>query len=300
MHVSIIIPTLNEAKLLPHLLEDLTHQTYGDMEIIVADAGSADNTVSIAQQFGAIVTPGGLPAAGRNAGARIAAGEFLVFLDADVRVPADFLQNAMHEIEDRFLDLATCEFRPLSAEPLDKFLHNFVNTAIKVYQFMDPHAPGFCILVSRRLFRRIGGFDETLHLAEDHNFVRRASVFRPLRVLESTAIEVSIRRLSKEGRMRLTSKYLQVELLRLFGGEIRDDAITYEFGRFEELRKNPVFPDLLKDARARIQRVNAKLSETLTHQPAGDDVSAEFHENIEDVKRQFEKLKTDIRAMFKL
>ncbi len=300
MRISIVIPTFNEEKLLPLLLGDLRHQTYRDVEIIVADAGSSDRTTTIVQEFGAIVTPGGLPAVGRNAGARIATGEFLFFLDADVRVPPDFIEKAVNEIEERFLDLATCEFRPLSQEPFDKLLHSFVNTAIKAYQFMDPHAPGFCILVSRRLFHRVQGFDETLHLAEDHNFVRKASVFRPLRVLDSTHIEVSTRRLDKEGRMRLTNKYLRVELHRLFGGEIRDDAIEYEFGKFEELEKTPSFHDFLTDQRERIRRLNTRLTESLGQDRENDRISTEFHENIDDLKRQFEKLKTDIRSLFKV
>jgi glycosyltransferase involved in cell wall biosynthesis len=69
MQFSIIIPTLNEEVLLPNLLRDLQAQTFRDFEVIVADAGSKDGTVDLAQSLGARVVPGGMPAVGRNRGA---------------------------------------------------------------------------------------------------------------------------------------------------------------------------------------------------------------------------------------
>ena len=85
MNVSVIIPTLNEEKILPHLLDDFRNQTAKDFEVIVADAGSGDKTVEVAKAYKAQLVKGGLPAVGRNNGAKIARGEFLFFLDADVR-----------------------------------------------------------------------------------------------------------------------------------------------------------------------------------------------------------------------
>jgi len=211
MRFSIIIPTLNEELLLPVLLDDLRAQTLRDFEIIVADAGSSDRTVEIARSLGAAIVPGGMPAVGRNRGAEHARGEFLLFLDADTRLDANFLEKASAELEERFLDLATCEVVPLSDSAFDLLLHEFSNLALKAAQFTEPHAPGFCIFISRRLFHRVGGFDESLKLAEDHDLVKRASGFRPLRVLASTEVRVSVRRLEKEGRIRLVSKQLRFD-----------------------------------------------------------------------------------------
>ena len=53
--ISIVIPSLNEEKFLPILLESITKQTFKDFEVIIADAGSKDNTVEIAKKFGAKV-----------------------------------------------------------------------------------------------------------------------------------------------------------------------------------------------------------------------------------------------------
>lgn len=89
------------------------------------------------------------------------------------------------------------------------------------------------MLVSKRLYERVGGFNQELKLAEDHDFVKRASAFRPLRVLQKSQIQFSVRRLEKEGRLNLAKKYLAVEFHRAFRGEIHDDIFDYAFGEFD-------------------------------------------------------------------
>ena len=80
-------------------------------------------------------------------------------------------------------------------------------------------------------------------MAEDHNFVKRASQFRPLRVLNSTYVNVSVRRLEREGRMRLANKYLAVELHRAFLGEIKEEIFKYNFGNFTDAEQTLVDAD---------------------------------------------------------
>jgi Glycosyltransferases involved in cell wall biogenesis len=233
MKISIIIPTLNEEKHLPLLLNSIKEQSFKDYEIIVADAHSHDATVLIAEQFGAKIVEGGLPARGRNNGARIASGDFFFFLDADVILPAEFLQRSYDEMKERFLDLSTCEVIPLSDLHIDKVLHRLANLSIRMGQYTNPHAGGFCILSTKRLFERVGGFDESLTMAEDHDYVKRASKFRQLRVLDSTQINVSVRRLEKEGRAVLINKYVLIELHLIFKGKLKTEVIEYEFGNFQ-------------------------------------------------------------------
>jgi glycosyltransferase involved in cell wall biosynthesis len=237
MKISIIIPALNEGQYLPLLFKSIQKQSFKDCEVIVADGHSKDNTVAIAEQFGAKVVKGGMPAKGRNSGAASAKGASLFFFDADVILPDGFLQKAYDEMQDRHLDLATCEVLPLSDLQIDKVLHNLANLSIRMNQYANPHAGGFCILCTKRLFERTGGFDESLTMAEDHDFVKRASRFSPLRVLDSTQISVSVRRFEKEGRTVLVSKYIEVELHRIFKGELKTDVIEYEFGNFQ--KKSP-------------------------------------------------------------
>lgn len=236
--ISIVVPTLNEEEFLPKLFESIEQQSFQDFETIVADAGSKDSTAEIAKKYGARVIPGGMPGVGRNRGAEVATGELLFFLDADVMLPKDFLQKAVDEIEERFLDLATCEFKPQSELQLDKLLFKLANLTVKLNQTFNPRAAGFCIFITKRLFNRVGGFDESVKIAEDHDLVERASRFRPLRFLNNPYLTVSIRRLEKEGRFALIEKYFHVEMHLLTKGSIRDDIIEYEFGNFSEEEKS--------------------------------------------------------------
>jgi glycosyltransferase involved in cell wall biosynthesis len=234
--ISIIIPALNEESMLPRLLDSIRAQDFKDYEIIVADAGSRDKTREIAESRGCRVVDGGLPAAGRNAGARVASGELLFFLDADVILPPGFIRNVYNEMQDRFIDLATCEIKPLSDYQLDRIIHHLINLVVILNLWIDPKAFGFCIFVTKRLFNRVGGFDETIYVAEDNDFVKRASAFRQLHYLNSTGIMVSIRRFEKEGRFGYIKKGIKLNLYRAFRGEIRSDGVVkYEFGAFDKV-----------------------------------------------------------------
>jgi glycosyltransferase involved in cell wall biosynthesis len=88
--VSIVIPAFNAGRTLLETLQSVSAQTHADLEIMVVDDGSADNTAEIAQAYGQtdprvrlIRQPNGGVAAARNAGIRASAGEFVAFIDAD-------------------------------------------------------------------------------------------------------------------------------------------------------------------------------------------------------------------------
>ncbi|MCB1158321.1 MAG: glycosyltransferase [Leptospiraceae bacterium] len=291
--ISIIIPTLNEEEFLPVLLESIKKQTFTDYEIIVADAGSKDKTAEVAEKFGAKVVPGGMPGPGRNRGAEAARGEFLFFFDADVSLPEDFLESALNEMEERFLDLATCEFKPQSDLQLDKLMFKLANLTVKLNQSINPRAAGFCIFITRRLFNRVGGFDEDVKIAEDHDLVDRASKFRPLRFLNSTALSVSIRRLVKEGRFSLIEKYFHVELHLLTKGSIKDDIIEYEFGTFseEDKKKNK---KILDEIESRVIQLEQQYN---TFTKNASELNDKFLENQEKWKGNLQNLRESFKTL---
>jgi glycosyltransferase involved in cell wall biosynthesis len=198
--VSVIIPALNEAKWLPGLLTDISRQTWLQREVVVADARSTDRTRAIARSFGAAVADGGFPGAGRNAGARIARGQYFLFLDADVRVDGDFIERAVGEYEARRLGFAICRYRR-DRKSISVALSYFgYNLLIHACQYFWPSVAGCAMLLTTRsLFERLGGFDERLRLAEDYDFFRKASSVARFRVLDDVKVTVSSRRLDKEG-----------------------------------------------------------------------------------------------------
>lgn len=97
MKISIVIPTKNEEENLPHLLESIKNQNFprDEVEIIVVDSNSADNTVKIAKCYDTrVLTENrlGIPYA-RDTGARVAKGEIIVGTCADCIWPATHLQG---------------------------------------------------------------------------------------------------------------------------------------------------------------------------------------------------------------
>lgn len=228
--VSVVVPTLNEAALLPGLLEALRTQTVPSHEIIVADAGSIDDTRTIATAAGCIVVDGGPPGVGRNAGAAVATGEALLFLDADVRPEPDFLERALEEFERSGCVVATCLIAPLEPGALNAFLAETANLYLQVMHPISPRAPGSCVLCLRSVHEAIGGFDESLKLAEDHDYVQRAAVLGGFSVLTGVAMPTSMRRVETEGLVALSLKYLWSEMHAITGRPIRELPFEYEFG----------------------------------------------------------------------
>lgn len=226
--LSIIIPAKNEEKNLKKLLPSIASQSFQDFEIILADDYSDDKTGEIARKFGARVVRKCLrhPGKTRNNGARLAKRQYMLFLDADVILPEDFLKINLEEFKKRNLSSATTYVKPLSDKKIDKAIHHGWNLFYFIMQRINPHAAGFCIFTKRDVFEKLGGFDTTVTLGEDNHYVKRA---RPFAVLHGPKINVSVRRLEKEGRWGFIFKMLVGGLYRTFFGEIKNNKIEYDF-----------------------------------------------------------------------
>jgi len=206
---SIVIPTLNEERWLPTLLRSIRAQTLRDYEIIVSDSGSKDKTVEIARRFGAKVVEGPRrgPGAGRNTGVKKARGRFLLFLDADVALPKNFLAYAAREIYLKNLDIAVTRVYPLEDNVGDFVIYSLASFFIWILQRIKPHGAGWCIICKKSLFLKAGGFREDISFSEDVDFIEKAAKISRFGVVMSTYVRMSNRRLDKEGRARLIYLY---------------------------------------------------------------------------------------------
>ncbi len=239
MKLSIIIPAYNEEQYLPYLLETIAAQTWRDFEVIVADNHSTDKTRELAAHFGARVVDGGLPGTGRNRGAAAARGDLFLFLDADVILPAaDFLEKSIEEITERNLGIATCYALPMSEKLVDRLMHGAYNQYMKIMSEASPHTPGFCIFSTREVYERLGGFDESITLAEDHDFAKRAQEICEYGILTSYKIPVSVRRFDRDGRAKIATKYVLCELYMWTRGAVKSDIFKYRYGYDDNQEKH--------------------------------------------------------------
>ena len=238
--ISIIIPSLNEEKYLPLLLESIKEQNFSDYEIILADAGSKDKTLEIAKNYGCIVVPGGLPAKGRNEGAKIAKGRLLFYVDADIILPKDFFDKAVSEFNKRNLDIASFCLIPLPKNNFTSFLIDvFYNKPIVLLQNILPHA-AMGILVKKDLSDKLNGFDEGIKLAEDMDFARRAKYKLKAKfgIIKYVKIYFADRRLKTDGWLTTGIKFFLCELHMIFVGPVRSDIFKYKFDHHKNNKKS--------------------------------------------------------------
>jgi len=217
--VSVIIPTLNEEKLLPTTLESLKAQTYKDFELIVKDGLSFDKTVDIAKKYGAKVISLKDSSAGeaRNQGAKYAGGRILVFLDADTLMAPDAISKLVKDLHEYdavlvfpryFTREQTVEIdgKPsYSARVLVKFWFTFEDFFRK---FADRYAGGMCMACYAAAFRKVGGFNEKLKVCEDIEISYRLKKIGRVVCDHDIIVYPSARRYFKGGVFRSLLTYL--------------------------------------------------------------------------------------------
>ena len=239
LQLSIIIPTLNEERALPTLLNDLSHLNLPNYEIIIADSGSTDRTRPLVTARARrnrrlrIVSAGTGAATARNAGAKIARGHTLFFLDADQRVTPTFMRRALAEFNTRALDIACFYPRPIPPTLWSRlFWWTCNNLLFRPGQYITPSgSTGAGLIIRRALHERINGFNETIHVIHDHDYVRRASKIGKFRMITSVKSTFNMRRFDEEGRFLLCAKYILLTLFHLF--HIKQTPFPYEFGHHE-------------------------------------------------------------------
>ena len=186
MKYSIIIPTLNEEKLLPDLLKQLSNPEYKrkyDYEIIVSDGGSKDKTVDIARKYCDIVkvhsgTKRQNIAEGRNTGADSANADIFIFFNGDVIIPdIDYFFNY---VENKFLNSSylamTCMIKVFPEEEIlaDKIFQSIYNIYFRFLNFTGVGmGRGECQVIRREIFYRFNGYNEALAAGEDFDLYKR-------------------------------------------------------------------------------------------------------------------------------
>ncbi len=174
--ISIIIPALNEEENIGPCLAALENSLLPQgmsREIIVADNGSSDRTVSLAQETRAkVVVKKGIPiGALRNFGVSLAQGDLLAFVDADCLVSRQWLSAALACIRrEAAAAVGSHHLLPPEAGWLAQTGEIIQRHKIGL---KTTYIPSGNLIVARQAFSAVGGFDESIQTNEDVDLCRR-------------------------------------------------------------------------------------------------------------------------------
>lgn len=231
--VTVVIPTLNEAVRIEEVLHDLHAQTLQPAEVIVVDGYSPDGTAEIARAHPVgvrVLQHGPHVAKQRNMGGYSAAGEIVVFLDADTRFHPRFLERAVGEFERRGLDVACPWYVPHQSTPAIHAVYALFNATFYMLQKVLASGAGSCIIVRRSLLHASRGFDPAVTF-DDIDLIRHLSWRGRFGVLHH-AVRVSDRRFRKYGVVRMTAVYVLLSIFFAVGAFRAANMVTYEFGAY--------------------------------------------------------------------
>ncbi len=242
--VSVIIPSYNDATYIDRLLLALTKQHYPHFEVIVSDAQSSDGTAEVVKSFAdrlairLVQSPPTGPGAGRNTGAAVATGTWLLFLDADDDITdPNFMAVMVHEAIQRGWQTATAKITHHDPSLKERLGSGLNYHYIKLLAHTKhPVAPGWCILTKRALFERHHGFNERIQFGEDYDYVSRVGA-QGFGFVEATSYLVDLRRPRQEG-IRLFLKGLANEIYRhTHHYNLEKNPISYQFGKHPKRSK---------------------------------------------------------------
>lgn len=194
--LSVIIPTLNEEVRLPLLLDRLKEA--GTHEIIVADGGSHDRTVEIAQQAGVrIISTEKGRASQMNRAATMATGEFLLFLHADTMPPPKYQQVITRLLQSPATSAGAFRFGLTGDLPSAPLIESLVYLRCRLLG--TPYGDQG-LFMRRLIFQHLGGYPDW-QMMEDLHLVRQLKRLGPVCMAEETA-RTSTRRWEEFGIVR--------------------------------------------------------------------------------------------------
>jgi glycosyltransferase involved in cell wall biosynthesis len=163
-----MIPTFHSGKTLETCLQSILNQSYRNIELIVVDAFSKDDTRKVAEKFGVkIFSLAAERSPSRNFGAKQAVGRFVLFVDSDMELSSSVIEECV----------SMCILREMDAViiPEESVGESFVAKCVRLEKAMRLselycEAPRF---FTKTAFEFVGGYDENLVVGEDFELTQR-------------------------------------------------------------------------------------------------------------------------------
>lgn len=228
MKVSVVVPTYQESKGIDAFLAQFTDQTLprSEFELIVVDGGSRDGTGEIAARRADRVILQSTPGIGgaRNDGVAIAQAPVIATTDADCRVPRDWLERIVDDFRDADVVAVCGPDGPFDGGRKARVIFFFVRGIIRLAALAGfPGTGGTNSAFRKDAFLAIGGYRNLPHSDDVDVGVRlgaRGRVVYDPRLF----VELSVRRLERDGYLRTLFLWLQGDLKVLAGKPLEPKA----------------------------------------------------------------------------
>ena len=174
--VNVIITTYNRANLVCQAIESVLEQTYQDVEIILVDDGSTDDTKDVLHSYikkNQIVyhyqSNQGLSAA-RNKGIRLSKGQYLKFLDNDDFLYEKQIELQVKDLEENHTDISISDYHALLENGILEENRHVIDLQEPLLSFIQNNKTCVhAVLMRKEWLEKVGGFDEHLKACEDYD-----------------------------------------------------------------------------------------------------------------------------------
>lgn len=222
MHLSVVIPAFNEARLIERSLQSVAvsiaqnRKSGFTSEIIVVDNNSSDNTADLARRAGARVVfePVNQIGRARNAGAAQATGDWLLFLDADSLLSPELLADILRVIESgKYVGCGSTLRMDGLPWWANVTLQLWTGTSV-VFRW----AAGALVVCRRDAFQEVGGFDQDLYALDEIRLSKQLKRWGrrhglPFTILTGHPLETSSRKVSLYSAREIGGQILRIFVL---------------------------------------------------------------------------------------
>lgn len=166
--VSIIVPTKNSAEFLKDCLKSIKNQTYKNIELIVIDNNSTDNTKEIAKKFtDKVFNKGHERSSQRNFGARQARGEYVYMVDSDFILESKIVEQCLSTIKEGYNTIVVHN----TPDPTISWIAKVRKFEVDMYKYDLVYSAAR--FFKKSIFLNIGGYNEKITAGEDYDIQNR-------------------------------------------------------------------------------------------------------------------------------
>ena len=265
--VSVIIPNHNYAKYLCQAIESVLNQTYKNVEIVVVNNGSTDNSMSVLSEYlgkiNVIDQPNLGQSGARNSGLNASSGEFIAFLDADDYWEKEKLEKQCYLLnaDTQLVYSGISQFTDTNPETCTTLLPKFRGACSSFFAQL----PGESIVLSgestavfsRELYLQVGEFDKSLNSAAGWDFFRRCSKFTKFDFVDEALTNYRVHNLN----MSRSSRNTIPDIRRAYSKLLSDDYWRLTLAERHEIMRimeSSYFKTYLKEREWKLAFFSAK------------------------------------------